>query len=237
MGAEHRLRRRGDRRLTPAHAADRDARAGRGRLPHRRASRTSPSPASARRSPTRSGRAAEPLPGYRRRQADGVLRSVPDRRRRVRRPARRAREAEAQRRVASPTSPRRSQALGFGFRCGFLGLLHMEIVRERLEREFDLDLLVDARRTSSTRCTRCTGEDDRGRQPVADAAPRSIERLEEPYVRASVIVPTEYVGTIMELCAGPPRRDRPDGVPAPRRASSSSTCCRSPRSCSTSSTS
>ena len=92
--------------------------------------------------------------------------------------------------------PETSQALGFGFRCGFLGLLHMEIVRERLEREFDLDLLI----TAPNVAYRAT-ERDGGLVEVHNPAemPRELESVEEPYVKASVIVPKEYVGTIMEL--------------------------------------
>ncbi len=93
--------------------------------------------------------------------------------------------------------PETSTALGFGFRCGFLGLLHMEIVRERLEREFDLDLLVTAPNVAY-RVERRTGELVEVHNP-ADM-PRELERVEEPYIRASIIVPKEYVGAIMELC-------------------------------------
>jgi GTP-binding protein LepA len=93
--------------------------------------------------------------------------------------------------------PETSQALGFGFRCGFLGLLHMEIVRERLEREFDLDLLVTAPNVAYRVETR-TGEWIEVHNP-ADM-PSEIERVEEPYIRASVIVPKDYVGPVMELC-------------------------------------
>jgi GTP-binding protein LepA len=93
--------------------------------------------------------------------------------------------------------PETSQALGFGFRCGFLGLLHMEIVRERLEREFDLDLLVTAPNVAY-RVETPTGESIEVHNP-ADM-PAEIERVEEPYIRASVIVPKDYVGPVMELC-------------------------------------
>jgi GTP-binding protein LepA len=93
--------------------------------------------------------------------------------------------------------PETSQALGFGFRCGFLGLLHMEIVRERLEREFDLDLLVTAP-TVAYRAEPRSGGVVEVHNP-ADM-PREVERVEEPYVKASVIVPREYVGAVMELC-------------------------------------
>jgi GTP-binding protein LepA len=92
--------------------------------------------------------------------------------------------------------PETSQALGFGFRCGFLGLLHMEIVRERLEREFDLDLLVTAPNVAYRVETR-TGDEIEVHNP-ADM-PREVERVEEPYIRASIIVPKEYVGQVMEL--------------------------------------
>nr|MDQ4030123.1 translation elongation factor 4 [Actinomycetota bacterium] len=92
--------------------------------------------------------------------------------------------------------PETSQALGFGFRCGFLGLLHMEIVRERLEREFDLDLLVTAPTVAYQVETR-TGEVVEVHNP-ADM-PRELERVEEPYIKASIIVPKDYVGVIMEL--------------------------------------
>ncbi|HXR10712.1 MAG TPA: translation elongation factor 4 [Gaiellaceae bacterium] len=93
--------------------------------------------------------------------------------------------------------PETSQALGFGFRCGFLGLLHMEIVRERLEREFDLDLLV----TAPNVAYRVREKNDSEWREVHNPAefPRELEEAEEPYVKASIIVPKEYVGTVMEL--------------------------------------
>src|SRR5437870_1364459 len=92
--------------------------------------------------------------------------------------------------------PETSQALGFGFRCGFLGLLHMEIVRERLEREFDLDLLVTAPNVAYRVETKA-GEEVEVHNPAE--MPREVERVEEPYVRASIIVPKDYVGPVMEL--------------------------------------
>ncbi len=93
--------------------------------------------------------------------------------------------------------PETSQALGFGFRCGFLGLLHMEIVRERLEREFDLDLLVTAPNVAY-QVTLPTGEQVEVHNPAE--MPREAELVEEPYVKASVIVPKEHVGDVMGLC-------------------------------------
>jgi GTP-binding protein LepA len=92
--------------------------------------------------------------------------------------------------------PETSQALGFGFRCGFLGLLHMEIVRERLEREFDLDLLVTAPNVAYRVLTKA-GEEFEVHNP--SEMPAEVERVEEPYVKASIIVPKEYVGAVMEL--------------------------------------
>ncbi len=92
--------------------------------------------------------------------------------------------------------PETSQALGFGFRCGFLGLLHMEIVRERLEREFDLDLLVTAPNVAYRVLTK-TGAELEVHNP-ADM-PREVELVEEPYIRATTIVPKDYVGAVMEL--------------------------------------
>ena len=95
--------------------------------------------------------------------------------------------------------PETSDALGFGFRCGFLGLLHMDIVRERLEREYDLDLLAT---TPNVRYQvhRTNGEEFEVHSPTEMPDPASIESIEEPYIRASVITPTEYVGAVMELC-------------------------------------
>jgi len=93
--------------------------------------------------------------------------------------------------------PETSQALGFGFRCGFLGLLHMEIVRERLEREFDLDLLVTAPNVAYRVVT--LGEQEVEVHNPAEMPP-DIERVEEPYIRSSIIVPKGYVGQVMELC-------------------------------------
>ena len=93
--------------------------------------------------------------------------------------------------------PETSTALGFGFRCGFLGLLHMEIVRERLEREFDLDLIVTAP-TVAYRVKERDGEWLEVHNPAE--FPREVEEVEEPFVKASIIVPKEYVGAVMELC-------------------------------------
>jgi GTP-binding protein LepA len=110
--------------------------------------------------------------------------------------------------------PETSQALGFGFRCGFLGLLHMEIVRERLEREFDLDLLVTAP-TVAYKVTTPEGEVVEVHNP-ADMPPER-ERVDEPYVRASIVVPKDGVGQVMELCND--RRGRFDHMeyPSPER--------------------
>ena len=92
--------------------------------------------------------------------------------------------------------PETSQALGFGFRCGFLGLLHMEIVRERLEREFDLDLIVTAPNVAY-RVKPPNGDWVEVHTP--SDMPNEIEEVEEPYSKASIIVPKEYVGAVMEL--------------------------------------
>jgi GTP-binding protein LepA len=92
--------------------------------------------------------------------------------------------------------PETSQALGFGFRCGFLGLLHMEIVRERLEREFDLDLIVTAPNVAY-RVKPPNGDWVEVHTP--SDMPNEIEEVEEPYIKASIIVPKEYVGAVMEL--------------------------------------
>jgi GTP-binding protein LepA len=95
--------------------------------------------------------------------------------------------------------PETSEALGFGFRCGFLGLLHMEIVRERLEREYDLDLLAT---TPNVRylVTLTNGETKEVHSPTDLPDPGTIETIEEPYIRATLICPKEQVGAVMELC-------------------------------------
>jgi GTP-binding protein LepA len=95
--------------------------------------------------------------------------------------------------------PESSAALGFGFRCGFLGLLHMEIVQERLEREFRLDLITTAPTVEYVVHMR-TGEVVEVDNPAALPAMQAIERIEEPYVRLSIIVPSEHLGAMMELC-------------------------------------
>lgn len=95
--------------------------------------------------------------------------------------------------------PETSIALGFGFRCGFLGLLHMEIIAERLEREFNLDLVTTAP-SVIYKITLKTGEVIYIDNPTNYPDPDRIAKAEEPVVKASIIVPTEYVGGIMELC-------------------------------------
>ncbi|MDE4083745.1 translation elongation factor 4 [Planococcus maritimus] len=95
--------------------------------------------------------------------------------------------------------PESSQALGFGYRCGFLGLLHMEIIQERIEREFNIDLITTA--PSVIYHVHMTdGEVLNIDNPAMMPDPQKIEYVEEPYVKATVMVPNDYVGAVMEIC-------------------------------------
>ena len=94
--------------------------------------------------------------------------------------------------------PETSAALGFGFRCGFLGLLHMEIVRERLEREFNLTLISTAPNVVY-RVTKEGGEEVTVTNP-SEYPSGKVDKVLEPIVRATILSPTDYIGTIMELC-------------------------------------
>ena len=95
--------------------------------------------------------------------------------------------------------PETSQALGFGFRCGFLGLLHMDVIQERLEREFDLELIATAPSViyKVFLTDKTMVEID---NPAMMPSPQVINYIEEPYVKASIMTPNEYIGSIMELC-------------------------------------
>ena len=143
--------------------------------------------------------ATEPLPGYREVQPMvfcGLFPIDTDRYEDLRD----ALEKLALNDAALSWEPETSEALGFGFRCGFLGLLHMDIVRERLEREYDLDLLATTPNVSYV-----VTHDRRRRGARSTARPTcptraSIEEISEPYIRASLICPKEHVGAVMELC-------------------------------------
>ena len=92
-----------------------------------------------------------------------------------------------------------SAALGFGFRCGFLGLLHLEIIQERLEREFDLDLITTA--PSVIYKIHCTdGTELELHNPADMPDPVKIDRIEEPWIKATILVPDEYLGSVLKLC-------------------------------------
>jgi len=95
--------------------------------------------------------------------------------------------------------PETSQALGFGFRCGFLGLLHMDIVRERLEREYDLELLATTPNVEYL-VTDTAGREVVVRSPAELPPPNNVEAVHEPYVRCTVLVPNDHIGAVMELC-------------------------------------
>ena len=97
--------------------------------------------------------------------------------------------------------PETSQALGFGFRCGFLGLLHMEIIQERIEREFKIDLITTAP-SVIYKVYLTNGEDVIVDNPSNMPDPQSIDRVEEPFVKAAIMVPNDYVGAVMEICQG-----------------------------------
>jgi GTP-binding protein LepA len=94
--------------------------------------------------------------------------------------------------------PETSAALGFGFRCGFLGLLHMEIVRERLEREYDLELVSTAPSVAYLAST-VSGVVEEVRSPRDLPPPNQLSGIEEPYVKVMMLAPSEYIGTVMEL--------------------------------------
>jgi GTP-binding protein LepA len=96
-------------------------------------------------------------------------------------------------------SPESSGALGFGFRCGFLGLLHMEIVKERLEREFNLALIATAP-SVEYRVHKTNGDIELCDNPADLPMPQSIDFIEEPYFRVSIITPKDFTGTLMDLC-------------------------------------
>ena len=95
--------------------------------------------------------------------------------------------------------PETSEALGFGFRCGFLGLLHMEVIQERLEREYGLDLIMTAP-SVIYRVEKTDGEVEEIGNPALFPDKGSIEKIEEPYVKATIMLPEDYVGQCMELC-------------------------------------
>jgi GTP-binding protein LepA len=95
--------------------------------------------------------------------------------------------------------PETSEALGFGFRCGFLGLLHMEVIQERLEREYDLDLVITAP-SVEYQIIKKNGEQLRIENPAAFPEQSEIDKIKEPFVTAEIHLPEEYVGQAMELC-------------------------------------
>ena len=92
-----------------------------------------------------------------------------------------------------------SAALGFGFRCGFLGLLHLDIVQERLEREFGMSLLLSAP-TVQYDVTLTNGEEVVVDNPSFFPDAGDVERVEEPYIKASIMIPEKFLGAVMELC-------------------------------------
>ena len=94
--------------------------------------------------------------------------------------------------------PETSQALGFGFRCGFLGLLHMDVIQERLEREFNIDLIMTAP-SVIYKVNLTDGESMDVSNPSEFPDPTKIATIEEPYVKAQIMVPQEFVGAVMEL--------------------------------------
>ncbi len=147
---------------------------------------------------TQAGAASEPLPGYREIKPMvfcGLFpvetNQFPD--------LRDALEKLALNDAALTWEPETSEALGFGFRCGFLGLLHMDIVRERLEREYDLELLATAPNVEYD--VKLTDGSEVVVHSPSDMPERAlIASIEEPYIRATILCPKEYVGAVMELC-------------------------------------
>jgi GTP-binding protein LepA len=147
---------------------------------------------------SRAGEASEPLPGYREVKPMvfcGLFPIDSDRYPDLRD----ALEKLTLNDAALSWEPETSDALGFGFRCGFLGLLHMDIVKERLEREYDLELLATMPSVEFD-VTLTNGEETEVHNPSDMPDPGTIEEIREPFIKAQVIAPKEYVGAIMELC-------------------------------------
>ena len=92
-----------------------------------------------------------------------------------------------------------SAALGFGFRCGFLGLLHLEVIRDRIEREYDIDLITTAPSVIYKIFMR-DGTVLRAAQPRRHARPSTVDHIEEPRIKATILVPDEYLGDVLKLC-------------------------------------
>ena len=132
--------------------------------------------------------------------------------------------------------PETSDALGFGFRCGFLGLLHMDIVRERLEREYDLELMATMP-SVEFEITLTDGEILTVHNPTDMPDPARIAETREPYIRASILTPKEYIGQIMELCQERRGEHAGHALPVVRARPAPLRPARCRRSCSTSSTS
>ncbi|MGH2774478.1 MAG: translation elongation factor 4 [Actinomycetota bacterium] len=149
---------------------------------------------------TRNNRAAEPLPGYREPKPmvfAGIYPIEGDDFPLLRDALDKLQLNDA----ALVYEPESSTALGFGFRCGFLGLLHMEIVRERLEREFDLSLIATAP-SVGYEIELTSGQRIEVHNPTDMPDPSQIESIFEPYVDVTVVTPTDYTGTVMQLCQG-----------------------------------
>jgi GTP-binding protein LepA len=147
---------------------------------------------------TRAGAAAEPLPGYREIKPMVFCGLFPVETSQFPE-LRDALEKLSLNDAALTWEPETSEALGFGFRCGFLGLLHMDIVRERLEREYDLELLATAPNVEYD--VHLTDGSEVVVHSPADMPDRAyIASIEEPYIRATILCPKEFVGAVMELC-------------------------------------
>jgi GTP-binding protein LepA len=147
---------------------------------------------------TRAGAASEPLPGYREVKPMvfcGLFPVDTDRFADLRD----ALEKLSLNDAALSYEPETSQALGFGFRCGFLGLLHMDIVRERLEREYDLELLATTPNVEYE-VTLTSGDEVVVHSPAEMPDRAGIAEIREPYIRATIICPKGHVGAVMELC-------------------------------------
>lgn len=142
--------------------------------------------------------AAEPLPGYRQMNPMvfcGLYPIDPNKYNDLREALERLELNDSALQYESETS----QALGFGFRCGFLGLLHMEIIQERIEREFNIDLITTAP-SVIYQIKKTDGETVSVDNPSFMPDPQVIEAVYEPYVKANIMVPNDYVGAVMELC-------------------------------------